>query len=174
MQTQWIALHDLPANGREFSFHDQDVWQRLFDDYALSCRAEQPVRVDFTILPANDGIYVQGHVMGTVILECSRCLEDARVSFNEPFDFFEPLVAEDNASRNSLVREEGGIIEFDIIGLAWEQFIMALPDKPLCSPSCKGICPSCGTNLNVGTCSCQKESGDPRLSVLRNLKISKT
>jgi uncharacterized protein len=174
MQTQWIALHDLPANGREFSFHDQDVWHRLFDDYALSCRAEQPVRVDFTIIPANDGIYVRGHVRGTVILQCSRCLEDARFPFDEPFDFFEPLVAENDPSRNSLVREENGTIEFDIIALAWEQFIMALPDKPLCSSSCKGICPHCGKNLNTGPCTCQKESGDPRLSVLRNLKISKT
>ncbi len=173
MQTQWIALHDIPANGRDFSFHDQDIWNGLFTDYGLTCRAEEPVRVDFTIIPANDGIFVQGTVSGTVILECSRCLEDARVVLDEAFDFFEPLAAEDTASRNSLVREQGGIMEFDIIGLVWEQFLMALPDKVLCSPACKGICPHCGQNLNTGTCTCHEDAGDPRLSVLRNLKISK-
>jgi uncharacterized protein len=173
MQTQWIALHDVPANGREFSFHDQDVWQALFDRYDLKCRVKHPVRVDFTVIPANDGIFVQGTVNGTVILPCSRCLEDAEAVLDEAFDFFEPLTAEDTASRSSLVREQGGIMEFDIIGLVWEQFLMALPDKSLCSPSCKGICPQCGQNLNRETCTCHEESGDPRLSVLKNLKISK-
>ncbi|WP_462324081.1 YceD family protein [Desulfoplanes sp.] len=173
MQTQWTALHDIPANGREFSFQDQDTWNALFDDYGLKCRSEKPVRVNFTIIPANDGISVQGTLHGTVILECGRCLEDAKVVLDEPFDFFEPLTTEDTASRNSLVREQGGVMEFDTIGLVWEQFLMALPDKVLCSPSCRGICPHCGQNLNTGTCTCPGESGDPRLNVLRNLKISK-
>jgi uncharacterized protein len=64
-------------------------------------------------------------------------------------------------------------MEFDITGLVWEQFLIALPDKPLCSSSCKGICSYCGRNLNKGACQCHEESGDPRLSVLRNLKVSK-
>jgi uncharacterized protein len=173
MQTQWIALHDVPASGREFSFHDQDVWNALFDQYDLKCRSTEPVQVDFTVIPANDGIFVQGTVRGTLVLECSRCLEDALVVVDETFDFFEPLTADDTASRSSLVREQGGIMEFDITGLVWEQFLMALPDKPLCSPSCKGICPQCGQNLNRKICHCHEESGDLRLSVLRNLKISK-
>jgi uncharacterized protein len=173
MQTQWIALHDVPASGREFSFHDQDIWNALFDQYDLKCRSKEPVRVDFTVIPANDGIFVQGSVRGTIITECSRCLEDAQVVLDETFDFFEPLTAEDTASRSSLVREQGGIMEFDITGLVWEQFLIALPDKPLCSSSCKGICSYCGRNLNKGACQCHEESGDPRLSVLRNLKVSK-
>src|SRR6056297_2143385 len=110
MQTQWIALHDVPASGREFSFHDQDIWNALFDQYDLKCRSKEPVRVDFTVIPANDWIFVQGSLSGTIITECSRCLEDAQVVLDETFDFFEPLTAEDNASRSSLVREQGGIM----------------------------------------------------------------
>ncbi len=172
MQAQWTALHDLPAHGREFSFHDEDIWKALFHDFDLQCRAEIPVHVNFTLIPAGDGVFIQGTLKGTIILQCHRCLEDARIVLEEAFDFFEPLEAEDNASRQSLIREQGGVLELDIIGLVWEQFLMALPDKILCSSSCKGICPHCGENRNIINCSCHETTGDPRLSVLRNLKIS--
>ena len=31
-----------------------------------------------------------------------------------------------------------------------EQFYLALPMRPLCREDCHGLCPQCGTNLNVG------------------------
>ncbi len=173
MQTQWIALQDVPAHGREFSFQEKDIWTSLFDDYDLLCRIDIPLCVRFTIIPSNDGIFVQGTLHGTVILECSRCLEDARVTLSQDFDFFEPLTAEDTALRSSLVRQQGDMLEFNIIGLVWEQFLMALPDKVLCSETCKGICPHCGQNQNQTPCLCHEPSGDPRLSVLRNLTLSR-
>ena len=51
-----------------------------------------------------------------------------------------------------------------------EQFYLALPMKPLCRESCRGLCPECGTNLNTGTCSCVREWTDPRLDGLRALR----
>jgi uncharacterized protein len=39
--------------------------------------------------------------------------------------------------------------------------------KPLCSETCKGICPHCGTDLNKGSCTCEKNTVDPRLEVLK-------
>ena len=48
-----------------------------------------------------------------------------------------------------------------------EQFYLAMPMKPLCRPDCRGLCPECGTNLNVTTCSCEPRWTDPRLTGLR-------
>ena len=51
-----------------------------------------------------------------------------------------------------------------------EQFYLALPMKPLCGNDCKGLCPTCGTNWNKGTCDCSNQSEDPRLAALKALR----
>jgi uncharacterized protein len=50
-----------------------------------------------------------------------------------------------------------------------QNLLLALPVSPLCDPHCQGLCPECGADLNKGPCSCQREEGDPRLAVLREL-----
>lgn len=47
-------------------------------------------------------------------------------------------------------------------------FILDMETKFLCSPDCKGLCPGCGKNLNLGSCECRKEI-DPRMAVLEQL-----
>lgn len=38
-----------------------------------------------------------------------------------------------------------------------------IPVKPLCRPDCKGLCPVCGKDLNLGECECSKKMQvDPR------------
>ena len=64
-------------------------------------------------------------------------------------------------------------IEINPAALAWEEFSLALPVKPLCRNDCKGLCPSCGSNKNTEPCSCKKEQGDVRLAALRELTIKK-
>lgn len=57
----------------------------------------------------------------------------------------------------------------DLGELMHEQFVLALPMKPLCSETCKGLCPHCGTNLNKGSCDCKPVWTDPRLAALQGL-----
>ncbi|MGH9442168.1 MAG: YceD family protein [Thermoanaerobaculia bacterium] len=54
--------------------------------------------------------------------------------------------------------------------VAREQILIAIPMKPLCREDCRGLCPNCGTDLNVGTCACSEKAVDPRLEVLKNFK----
>jgi uncharacterized protein len=60
--------------------------------------------------------------------------------------------------------------EIDLGQLMREQFYLSLPMKPLCLDDCQGLCPQCGTNLNRGTCGCQRTWEDPRFAPLRALK----
>ena len=55
----------------------------------------------------------------------------------------------------------------DLGELMHEQFVLALPMKPLCAPGCKGLCVHCGTNFNKETCDCAPQWTDPRLAVLQ-------
>ncbi|MGL5514994.1 MAG: YceD family protein, partial [Sporomusa sp.] len=59
--------------------------------------------------------------------------------------------------------------EIDIIDLIRENILLAAPIKPVCSQSCRGLCPECGINLNIHTCSCISTKIDPRLAVLEKL-----
>ncbi len=52
--------------------------------------------------------------------------------------------------------------------LARTAFILGMDSKTLCSEDCKGLCPRCGADLNLGPCSCKKEQ-DPRLAALAKL-----
>ena len=57
--------------------------------------------------------------------------------------------------------------------LCIEHTILALPDVPLCRDDCRGLCPQCGTNRNLGACSCAPDA-DPRSpwTVLRDFKLT--
>ena len=47
-------------------------------------------------------------------------------------------------------------------------FVLNMVSKFLCSSNCKGLCASCGKNVNEGPCDCKPEP-DPRLAVLGQL-----
>ncbi|MFQ6020034.1 MAG: DUF177 domain-containing protein, partial [Dehalococcoidia bacterium] len=52
--------------------------------------------------------------------------------------------------------------EFSLdLGEALRQYkVVGEPAKPLCKPECRGLCPSCGRNLNLGPCACPAEQDD--------------
>ena len=73
----------------------------------------------------------------------------------------------------NVVRISAHGLEINVGNLAFEEFLLALPVKALCSEDCKGLCPECGHNLNTGPCACSRDQGDPRLAALRNLTLGK-
>ena len=78
-----------------------------------------------------------------------------------------PLAADvsDEASPEVFAIEGDGI---DVSEVAETCFILDMEQKVLCRDDCKGLCPTCGKNLNDGPCGCTK-AGDPRLAVLSRL-----
>ncbi|WP_353093901.1 DUF177 domain-containing protein [Tissierella praeacuta] len=48
------------------------------------------------------------------------------------------------------------------------QVIISLPMKSLCSSDCKGLCLTCGADLNNTKCNCIQENIDPRFEKLKN------
>ncbi len=43
------------------------------------------------------------------------------------------------------------------------------PSRSLCGPTCRGLCPTCGKDLNEGDCNCADSRIDPRLAGLKDL-----
>lgn len=44
--------------------------------------------------------------------------------------------------------------------------LLSLPTKHLCKPECRGLCSSCGMNLNLGSCSCNDGDDNPFANAL--------
>jgi uncharacterized protein len=127
------------------------------------------------LLRTQRGILVQGEVQTEADLACSRCLEPfrRRVTFAIEEEYL-PTIDILTGERLAAPEEPGTfrIDERHIIDLteAVRQYtLLAVPMKPLCRAGCAGICPTCGKNLNRGTCACPPLEGDARWAELRKL-----
>jgi uncharacterized protein len=58
----------------------------------------------------------------------------------------------------------------DLLPLVHDAVLLELPIAPLCRVDCLGLCPSCGTDRNEASCSCQLEP-DPRWATLDALRL---
>ena len=59
----------------------------------------------------------------------------------------------------------------DLDPIVYEQIVMHIPIKALCSVSCRGLCPHCGINLNQENCQCRNQQVDERFAILKKLKV---
>ncbi len=59
----------------------------------------------------------------------------------------------------------------DLADVLSEQLRLQLPFQPLCQEDCKGMCPQCGADLNVGRCACAKVNPTHPFAALRKLKL---
>ena len=77
-----------------------------------------------------------------------------------------------------LSSEDMGIVYFqgekiNLKDTIQEQVLIEIPLRVLCKQSCKGLCPSCGADLNGDSCDCDRRSSPGKFDVLKNLKIEK-
>ena len=141
-----------------------------------SYRVVQPVALDFDIHKDKDRFRLEGTVRTELELACSRCLEPFRLPVDAAFDLrFHPASAMSSDEESGIEAEDLETSyyrdeQIDLNELMREQFYLALPMKPLCQEGCRGLCPQCGTNLNLGTCACTTEWTDPRLAPLDAIK----
>lgn len=126
--------------------------------------ASMEVVVDATLEWVSDGVLASGEVIAGWEGECRRCLRplhgEARAEFRE---LFEPHARE---GETYPLRHE----HIDLEPLAREALLVELPLAPVCAPDCRGLCPTCGADLNAGACDCPAPGGDPRWQALDVLK----
>ncbi|MCJ7550604.1 MAG: DUF177 domain-containing protein [Anaerolineae bacterium] len=115
-----------------------------------------------------EGVSVQGELATRAKTECTRCL----TPFLQPITIeLEDIISLPGAE---LTRERPVRVDThgwaDLTPLVREYTWLGLPASPICSPNCKGICPECGGNRNLGECECGETVHiDPRWEALRDL-----
>ncbi len=136
---------------------------------------------ELDIYSEGDHVFATGTFEGDLTVACSRCVEPVKLVLDEkllvtfmpkaemPADDAEGEEGEEVPAEDlDVFPYEGEYI--DLEPLFREQFVLAVPYAPLCKEDCKGLCPQCGTDLNTGTCACEKPI-DPRLAGLKGLKL---
>ncbi|NCD24117.1 MAG: DUF177 domain-containing protein [Deltaproteobacteria bacterium] len=172
MVEHWITLTNIPTLGREFSFDDQEMWRALWREFRFEAEILVPFAAVLTIVPQSSGFLIQGRLTGSFVTACHRCSEDARVDLDHAFDLFEAHEDVDNIDEGSHLRGSEGSWELNVAALLWEEFLLAVPEKILCSENCLGLCPHCGKNRNLDPCTCDAtENQSPLAQALRSVHI---
>ncbi len=169
---------ELNRKSEDFSHRcDLEESAEVLDLRAEGAAFEDPVKVQLSVTKSQDQIICRGKVTTAVKLECSRCLSSYRYGLSSGLDFVVDLTGDSAGMKSD---EEGYFVAdpssdyFEIDSLVRESIILSLPFKPLCSESCRGLCPTCGTDLNRSKCDCVRESVDPRWDQLKRLLNKKS
>ena len=133
-------------------------------------------------------VFAAGSFRGELTVACSRCINPVKLAIDEKLrvtfmprheipedDAANPPEAPDADDGPEVAEEDLDVFPFDgervdLEPLFREQFVLAVPFAPLCSETCKGLCPQCGIDRNTASCTCQPPI-DPRLAPLKGLKI---
>ncbi len=161
-----IHVADIPPEGlriegtADFPRPFQDpAW--ALDDLALTIEKE------------GDTVFVRGGLAARVPLTCGRCVESYTVTVRPTVDArFVPAPATRGEERElgaddleTDVYQHGTL---DLTALLETETTLALPMKPLCRESCRGLCPVCGGNRNTTDCACERPAPDPRWAALKD------
>ena len=112
----------------------------------------EDVAVRGEFVGAGERVSVRAEVTATVHSRCSRCLEPVTMPLAAQLDA--QYARETDPDDPDLYSFEGP--KADITDAVRDALILELPYRFLCSEDCKGLCPHCGINLNLGTCTCQE------------------
>ncbi|MBI2822122.1 MAG: DUF177 domain-containing protein [Acidobacteria bacterium] len=145
----------------------KDVWYTL----------RRPVRCVGVVTPiATHDVRIQGDLSTQLDLVCGRCLKSFQRQIHKSFDLtYVPNEAMHFGEEVALSYGELDVGLFsssriDLNAVIIEQIVLEIPMKPLCSPECRGLCDRCGADLNLGSCDCGTQPGDPRWAALSQLR----
>ena len=98
---------------------------------------------------------------------CYRCLDDAVLDIDVDAREYQATNPEGSDELRTPYLSENLL---DVHGWARDAIALAVPEQILCRDDCAGLCPMCGKDLNVDPHEHEEEHGDPRWSVLAELR----
>jgi uncharacterized protein len=161
---------------------DRSVDPSVLPNESREFRIAAPVKLTGGLVRINradgDAYRFRGRLVSKVEFSCVLCLEPFRAEFGEELELLylpqSDNVAAEGENEHGLGDDELAVSfyrndEIDLAHMIWEQIVLALPMKPVCKTDCQGLCPDCGVNRNIKTCSCVRDTVDPRWQSLKSL-----
>lgn len=132
-------------------------------------REKSPVALRLSNIGRSKAL-VQGSARLTFGLACDRCLRDVDYTFDLSFDTV--VISPDYTGEDAEEEAASELMEgyhLNVDELIKNELLLNWPMKVLCREDCKGICKSCGKNLNDGECGCDDFVPDPRMAAIKDL-----
>jgi uncharacterized protein len=173
-----VRVDDLPPEGRTFQVEVgvPELQEALSRDRDAVLRWTEPARATVELHKAGRSLRVEGEASYRFSEPCARCLADVDRSQVARFDITKLLGPEPDHPRTRALRDDDAdedylhAPEIDLDDVVLEQLALEIPQRVLCSEECRGLCPTCGANLNTETCRCAPAFVDPRFAVLAKLR----
>lgn len=181
----YLRIEQINEEGLALEFEEQSEIFPVLSEMINQgeCNFMAPIKTAVKMTRIDDIIEVKGEVSTQVRLPCGRCLQEYELPLKSHFDLtyvkrIPGLQEDDEQDEVEISAQEMGLIYFEgeEINLQdgiQEQVILAFPIKAFCKKDCKGLCASCGKDLNKGDCGCDHQPSDPRFAALKNLKLKR-
>ena len=169
-----IELEKLEESGGRFS-RTYEIDQLTFNEDEL--RLIEPVKVEARVRRKSEEVELRGRLSTKISIPCGRCLKAVELPIDVEFaERFTPAVSWKNEEQHELSEDDLNLAVFDgeaieLDDLVREEIILALPGHVICDEACKGLCPACGANLNLGSCDCESKQLDSRWEKLKDLRF---
>lgn len=170
-----IRIEDIPPSGLSLDLEESGAALKEFAGGKLDFNFSTPVKAHLEVSKRGQSIFVSGGIKAGIKVECSRCLKEFEYPYESDFASYYELGRE--PEREKELKPEDMDVNFiegdslDTSEVLLGQIALELPMQPLCRPDCKGLCPRCGADLNLGDCGCGgEEKTDPRLAKLKEFK----
>lgn len=169
-----LRVSDLAEDGVHIETSEEPKWlvnlPELWSENS-GLKIISKIGIDLQLTRVLKEISVIGDVQLSIETPCSRCVEPVKIELN-------PQIALVLSSGDKIGEEDVNLEhetyqgdEIDLSDYIREQVAISMPVKVVCSEDCKGLCTTCGVNLNKDCCECDKDQIDPRFAILKDLKI---
>jgi uncharacterized protein len=174
-----LKFDEIPEEGLDLNWKEEKASLLAYMEglSGIDFAFETPLQAEAKIRRTGRSVLIIGKVETTLRLQCARCLKEFSSPLSTTFDLtLQPVKEAPSDEDIELGSEEmessffeGG--EIHLSELACEQIFLELPYQPLCQEGCRGLCPTCGTDLNLSPCECVKEEFPSGFSGLKKLKL---
>lgn len=141
-------------------------------DFTLSA----PVQAHLEMSRTGAEVLVSGEIQAALGFVCSRCLKEFEYQVDSAFSLSYTR-ARQTEKEKELTKADFDVNvlssnEINTTEMLLGQLTLEAPMKPLCREECKGLCPKCGADLNVGACGCAAgHKTDLRFAGLKDFKV---
>src|SRR3954467_5754059 len=140
---------------------DDPIWEEA------DVRPSEPVHVTGRLSSAGEGrFHFTGRLEGHLKLACRLCLEEVDVEVDEDVHLLLAEIGADEADEPDVYLYDPNERNLDLRAAIRESWLLSAPAYAQCREDCKGLCATCGTNLNESTCNCTPTKTDSRWDAL--------
>ena len=166
-----VDLHDiLKIDGKKMQIDaelEMEQFHGTFGDYPIVRKS--PVSLEI-LNKGERNLQIKGNTEVVLAIPCDRCLEEVDVPISIDFEKEVDMKLDEEERIQAL--DEQYYIEgynLDVDKLVCSEILVSWPSNVLCREDCKGLCNTCGTNLNLKTCDCEPTDLDPRMAQIQEI-----